>query len=110
MGVYKIFILLSLIILINTIDFCDLEVSASSPSDCTNLLKGSYTNYCCLFKGRWKGIEYSGNCMDLTPVRFNEMKEYIEEMNKQDGYRIDEIKCNSFYLKIGILYLAFFLL
>ena len=110
MNIYKIFILLSLIILINSLDFCDLTVSASQPSDCTNLLKASYVNYCCLFKGKWKGIEYSGNCMDLTPVRFNEMKEYIEEMNKQSGYRIDEIKCHSFYLKIGILYLISFLL
>ena len=110
MNIYKIFILLSLIILINSVEFCDLTVSASKLSDCVNLRKASYVNYCCLFKGKWKGIEYSGNCMDITPVRFNEMKEYIEEMNKQSGYRIEEIKCNSFYLKIGILFLIYFLL
>ena len=42
-----------------------------------------------LFKEKWKGIEYYG-CIDITSIRLNEMKEYIEK-NKEPGYRIDEI-------------------
>ena len=35
-----------------------------------------------------EGKGYPGNPMDLTPVRYNEMKEYIEEANKEEGYHI----------------------
>ena len=105
MEIYKIIIVFSLITLINNVEFCDLTVSASNPGDCSKLIKASSCNFCCLFKGKWKGIDYSGNCMDLSPVRYNEMKEYIEEMNKEEGYDIQSLDCKSSYMQIGILYL-----
>ena len=43
--------------------------------------------------------------MDLSPIRYNEMKEYIEEMNKEEGYDIQSLDCKSSYMQIGILYL-----
>ena len=85
MKIYQILIILSLIIFIKNIEFCDLVVSATGPEDCKNLLKASYVNYCCFFKGKWKGQDYSA-CMDITPIRYNEMDNYIKEMNSQNGY------------------------
>ncbi len=105
MKFYQILILISLILLINSADFCDLEVQATKPEDCANLIKASRTNYCCYFKGMWKGKTYNGNCMDITPIPYNEMKEYIEEMNKEEGYDIQSLDCKSSYMQIGILYL-----
>ena len=107
---YNILILLALITMINSVEFCDLTVSATDPKECNKLIKASYTNYCCLFKGKWKGIDYPGNCMDLTPVRYNEMKEYIEETNKEEGYHIESLDCKAFDLQIGILYLFFMII
>ena len=48
--------------------------------------------------------------MDLTPVRYKEMKEYIEETNKEEGYHIESLVCKAFYLQIGILYLFFMII
>ncbi len=110
MKFYQILILISLILLINSADFCDLEVQATKPEDCANLIKASRTNYCCYFKGMWKGKTYNGNCMDITPIPYNEMKEYIEEKNKEDGYNIEVLNCKSFNLKYGIFYFLIFLL
>ena len=109
MKIYQILIILSLIIFIKNIEFCDLVVSATGPEDCKNLLKASYVNYCCFFKGKWKGQDYSA-CMDITPIRYNEMDDYIKEMNSQNGYKIEKIDCKSYYVQLGIMYLFFFLL
>ena len=107
MKIYYVFIILSLILSINNTDFCDLTVSATGPNGCKNLIKASYVNYCCFFKGKWKGQDYNGNCMDITPVRYKEMKEYISELNKLDNYDIEKIDCKSNYFKINILFLVF---
>ena len=93
--------------MINSIEFCDFAISAIEPKECKKLKKTSYTNYCCLFNGKWKGIDFPRNCMDLTPVRYNEMKEYIEEINKGEGNHIESLNCKAFDLQIGILYLFF---
>ena len=45
--------------------------------------------------------------MDLTPVRYNEMKEYIEEISKGERNHIESLNCKAFDLQIGILYLFF---
>ena len=109
MKIYQILVFINLI-LINSIDFCDLTVTATKPEDCKNLIKASATNYCCYFKGAWNGIPYNGNCLDITPIRYFEMKEYIEETNKESGYNIEVLNCKSFNLKFGILYFVIVIL
>ena len=109
MKFYHIYIILSLILLVKNINFCELTIPANKPDDCKDLLKGSYVNYCCYFKGKWNGVDYSG-CIDITPIRLYEMKDYIEEMNKDPKFNIEKIDCESLFLKMSLIYIVLFLI
>ena len=110
MKFYLFFIFLSLIIFIKNTQFCEVSVPATKPDDCKDLVKGSRANYCCFFKGKWKGTNYNGGCIDITPIRYSETEAYIEEMNKDADFNIEKIDCKSFFLKLSIVYLVVLLM
>ena len=57
---YIFLILLALITIINSVEFCDLTVSANEPKECNKLIKASATtNYCLHIQGKMEGNRLS---------------------------------------------------
>ena len=93
-----------------SVGFCDVIVDVQSPSDCNKLIKASTYDDCCYFEGMWGGVNRK-SCIDLSPIRKDELDDYINELNKRPGVKIDKIVCNGHIISISsfILLLLFLL-
>ena len=109
MRILDFIIFLSLILLIKNANFCNSDISATKPSDCTDLRRSSEAHFCCYFEGTWNGVANKKSCIDLSPVRKDEVNKYIEVINQETGYYIEKIVCNSTFIKINSIFLLFML-
>ena len=109
MANYKIYILLFLIIFVKNNEYWEDNDSESKVDECQNLKVDLEGSHCCLLTGKIDGKNIS-SCIELKPREYNDINDYIEEMNKRGGYYIKNIDCKSFYLKIELICFAFFLL
>ena len=88
---------------------CD-DLNASSKNDCIGKLsendKKDYS-YCCYveFKNGGKG------CWALRKAEYDDIKNYIKkEEEDMDGVKVKSLKCNSLFLKLGLMNILLFLL
>ena len=102
-------IFLSIILFIKSANFCNSDITATKPSDCTDLRRSSEYHFCCYFEGTWGGVANKKSCIDLSPVRKDEVINYIEIINKETGYHIDKIICKSIFIKVNFVFLLFLL-
>jgi len=102
-------ILIILILYIKNGESCLENDSFTSGNECRNLAVTSRGNYCCFVKGKIDGKNF-GSCLEIMPWEYKDIKNHIEEMNKQAGYSIKSIDCESFKLKLKFANLAYYLL
>ena len=102
-------ILIALILYIKNDESCFENESSINGNDCKNLAVTSRENYCCFVKGKIDGKNF-GSCLELMPWEYKDIKSHIEEMNKQAGYSIKSIDCESFKLKLNLANLIYYLL
>ena len=102
-------IFLILILYIKNDESCLENDSSTSGNDCKNLAVTSRDKYCCFVKGKIEGKNFS-SCLELMSWEYKDIKTHIEEMNKQAGYSIKSIDCESFKLKLNFVNLTYYLL
>ena len=105
----------SVLILFLLIEFtintdCD-ALDASSKNDCIGKLsendKTNDYSYCCFveIKNGAKG------CWALKKADYDDIKNYIKkEEEDMDGAKVKSLKCNSLFLKLGLMNILLFLL
>ena len=82
MKLYLLLLISSLITIIKSAQkqFCDCSPKVEKPSDCNDtFIKASEYDDCCYLEGKWKGKQ-TKTCIDLTPIRKDELESYIKEL------------------------------
>ncbi len=110
MKFYSVLILFLLIEFTISTD-CDEIEGASSKKDCNGKLsekeKNDNYSYCCYVEfnngGKW--------CWALKKADYDDIKNYIKkEEEDMDGVKVKSLKCNSLFLKLGLMNILLFLL
>ena len=107
---FYIIIFVSLILSIYSGNTCDGEHSTgSSAKDCNKLEKESGYPYCCYFK--FIGPEGEKEvCIPLTQSDYDDIKNFIKEIEKDVDITTKDLDCKSIYLKLSILIFIMLLL
>ena len=106
MKLYLLLLISSLITIIKSAQkqFCDCSPKVEKPSDCNDtFIKASEYDDCCYLEGKWKGKQ-TKTCIDLTPIRKDELESYIKELNEDADTNIEKIICNSFNINISVIF------
>ena len=118
MKVISFLILCSVIIYVNTAEFCG-KRSASSSKDCKDLDVYKTGDHCCYLKGSTeelgiKKVEIN-ICWEITQEEYDKIDETIKKLedevvSKGGKASIDKLDCKSSYIVLSLFSLILFLL
>ena len=101
MKFYNIILFASLILYIFSIQ-CDGKGEAGSSDDCKDLPIGTGYSNCCFVKGK-KDSEDVATCIPLTKNQYDNIKDYIKELEEDGSTDVKKLDCKSIYLELSIL-------
>ena len=87
-------------------DECMAKDSASSSKDCEKLQ--SSRGHCCYINGK-NDEEEIKRCISLTKEEYDNIDDYIKKL-ENDGSKVKDLDCKSYYLELCLLSLLFILL
>jgi len=109
MKFYQIIFFVSLILYIysegtetgtETEEKCQISVTANSIKDCKDLKTSK--PHCCYVKGTQNGSKVNG-CLALSKDNYDNIKDYIKKIEKENNADIDKLDCKSIYLELSLL-------